>query len=267
MRLIALTAALTFSSLLPIAARAQCAGDIDDSGAVSIDEIIQVVNTALGGCDDVLYNEEFNGDSINASRWVVSTKDSPEDGLSVHDGSLYLVTGTAAVDIPYLESWVVPFPATGGFRLEVALQFSEINANGPAFTVLDANGGTLVRITAQFNEPAGLTASVPGAWLTFNQVSATAEHRFTMTFLPAGMFISIGGDNASGPFQVDHRPRTIWMGFPTAGQVYGVDYAESTRPDEADICGRLEYPIPTIAPWSPMRVDYITVTRTEQRPH
>lgn len=252
----------------PLSAVAQwCPGDIDASGAVSIEEVVQVVNRALEGCGDVFYEENFDGTALNAERWVVAQNGAPAEAVAVHDGALVLDLGAAAAAaIPYLDTWVVPFPPSGGFRLDVTLRFPSVRVNGPVFAVLDAAGGSLVRLTAQTSEPSGLTVSIPGGWLEFDDVGMTGEHTFHFTVLDAGLFVAIDDQAASGPFQVDHRPRTIWIGYPDTGQLYGFDHSESQRPPEADECGRLQSPAATNAPWSSVHIERIAVTRTEQRP-
>jgi hypothetical protein len=237
-----------------------CPGDLDGNGQVTVDEIIAVVNAALAPCDSqLLFNEEFLGGQLSARRWTASANGYPGDAIAVAGGALRLgVSGTEAADFPYVASGALPVPESGRVELEVVMRFTGTGANASHFTVLGANGRSLVRIR---NDSAlGLTVSVPGARGSLNQFDPTATHTYTLAFRGEHLDVNVDGMQVFGNFPVDSQPQRVWMGQPTIGQRFGIDETDE-RPTGVDDTGMVVARSWSPAEWSTIELDAVRVRR------
>lgn len=236
-----------------------CPGDLDGNGKVTVDEIIAVVNAALGGCEGLFFSERFVGEQLNPARWGTSLNAYPAPGTAVSNGFLQVgQAGATSLDFPYIESLVPLFPVAGALQLDVVMQFTSTGPSGGGLSVLGANDRSLVRIRNQTSEPSGLTITLPGARVSLNHVAPEGTHTYSLTFAGGALNISVDGALVVGNFPVDSQPSRIWLGHPTVGQLFGIDQTDN-RPSGIDDAGKVVGRWWTTAEWSSFRVDSITV--------
>lgn len=241
-----------------------CPGDLDGNGKVTIDEIVTVVNGALGECEGLFFDEPFAGEQLNPGRWGTSLNGYPTPAVVVSNGLLQVgQPGTTALDFPYLESLALPFPASGGLELDVVMEFTSAGRNGSGIGVIGADGGSLVRIRDQTSEPSGLTINIPGSRMS--GFASKGMHTYSMTFRGNAMDISVDGAPAVTNFPLETQPQRIWLGHPGVGQVFGIDDT-GDRPIGVDASGTVVGRSWAEAEWSTFRIDSIKVKRLETQP-
>jgi hypothetical protein len=257
---------LLLSLATPVVAQpcVDCPGDLDGDGTVSIDEVVTVVNSALGMCADanLLFGEEFNGAQLDPQRWTAAANGFPDPAIQLSSGALAIGTRTAALDFPFVESNVSPFPDSGELRLEVALRYTGIGINGGGVGLIGAGGRSLARIDLRAEGYGGkLTLTLPGAISTLSDYEPLAPHTFAFVFRDA-QFVDVFVDDQLliGNFPVDQRPERLWFGHPTIGQTFGID-ATDAKPSGTNEAGTVVERWWESASWSPFVVESVRVTR------
>ncbi|MDX2167881.1 MAG: hypothetical protein SF182_12480 [Deltaproteobacteria bacterium] len=242
-----------------------CPGDLNGDGVVSIDEVVTVVNSALGVCADanLLFGEEFSGASLDAQRWSSAANGFPESATRVSDGALAIGTREAALDFPFVESNASPFPASGDVRLEIALRYTGIGVNGGGVGVVGENGRSLARIDLRAQGYGGkLTVTFPGGVSTLSEAAPLELHTFAFVFRNDGQVFDafVDGQLLIGNLAIDSRPARLWFGHPSVGQTFGIDATDSKPPGTND-AGTVTERWWTSGTWSPFVVDSVRVER------
>jgi hypothetical protein len=243
---------------------ADCPGDLDGDGTVSIDEVITVVNSALGVCADanLLFGDEFNGTQLDPQRWASAANGYPDPAIRVSSGALAIGARGAALDFPIVESTVSPFPDSGALRLEVSLRYTGVGINGGGVGLIGAGGRSLARIDLRAEGYGGkLTLTVPGAISTLSDYEPLAPHTFGFVFRDENRLdVFVDDQLLIGNFPVDQRPARLWIGHPTIGQSFGID-ATDAKPSGTDAAGTVVERWWESATWSPFVVESVRVSR------
>ncbi|MGH7785450.1 MAG: hypothetical protein ACRERC_01210 [Candidatus Binatia bacterium] len=138
---------------------AQCCGDCDDSGEVTINELIRAVNNSLNGCPAATPTPEpepcpvdFEDDNIDPStpacfyigRWNANCGADDLEVLWTSDGEFIVVEFLGGFDPPLFYGAEVDSPTTGSligwFEDEDATEITE----APGEIALEAGGATLI---------------------------------------------------------------------------------------------------------------------------
>jgi murein DD-endopeptidase MepM/ murein hydrolase activator NlpD len=97
-------------------------------------------------CSQVLFEDNFDGSTLDSSKWNVVTNGYPEPAYSVADGFIYVGRNIPSAMFPAIFTAANPFPTTGDFSVEVAMQYSQVAGLGDGFWLSGPNGEILLRI-------------------------------------------------------------------------------------------------------------------------
>lgn len=171
-------------------------------------------------CSQTDFDEPFDGDTLDSTRWQVATNGYPEPAVTVAGGFVRVgQPGISSADLPYVTSATDMFPGDGDFELEVGAQYTSLGGNGDGFGVIGAGNEFIFRFWQGLGSPAGLHvdlrdafASVPGDRLGFH------VYRLQVVGGQAHVFVD-GSLLLTRPLPV--RPARLWFGHATVGQVQG----------------------------------------------
>ena len=215
-----------------------------------------VLRPAPSTAQFIFFEDDFNGSSVDTTKWNVTTNGYPAP--AVVEGGGFLSVGTPmanSTDFPYITNVPAVFPASEGFRLDLVMQYTGVGQNGDGFVVLgpaneeifsvwrDLDGNLFV----QLNAGEAVPISAP-----------TATHQYSLTVKG---FLTLEVDGVIvlvAP--IEAWPTRLWFGHPTIGQVFSTAAYEGHPTDVTPagvVTARWGW---SYTEWSTFRLDLIRVT-------
>ncbi len=189
-----------------------------------------------GDSSGVFFFDDFNGSTIDGSKWVASvnpprfSQDDPSVAsgnwttptgtpsygtITVNNSLVSLVNGNSTV-FPYVVSTSSPFPVTGDFSLEFKMKYDSVSVNGSGLQVHNSD----------FDNP--LTNDVFAVWQdwvhplsiyllgTLWQAAANdiSNHIYTLSYIDSTYTVLLDGVKVLGPITSSVRPNQLWFGNP-----------------------------------------------------
>ena len=120
-----------------------------------------VFSTAVAGASPAPFSENFNGTSLDTTKWIVEENVNGGSGgtITVADSYVYLTSnGTSS---PLVYTATNPFPTSGDFAVEFDIKYTRVSGWGTGFWITEGffeptesgRGANIMQVWADFNGP------------------------------------------------------------------------------------------------------------------
>ena len=94
-----------------------------------------VVSTVAGEVSSTLFSDDFDGSSIDTTKWVVQQNVNGGSGGSITVADSYVSLTSDGTSFPLVYTATNPFPTSGDFAVEFDIKYTRLTSWGTGFWV------------------------------------------------------------------------------------------------------------------------------------